>query len=225
VLKPENEARPTRSDVNRFRLQFDPALLRDMATHYDYPGERAMIRDVATPAKARGYFTAKEFVALAHWKTGGRSVPLVLQNTAAEMEEATRIALDPKTREPRRAGVLVALTGVGWPMLGTGTDANRRIEPPGFVSGEHDRAHLLGKQLGGSGDLRENLITMYRRPNRGEMRDIEDQVAQAVRACEVVTYSSIPNYGGGSLPVASVTIVAVGDRGFVLLPDPIRNEP
>ena len=75
--------------MNRFRLQFDPGLLRDMATRYDYPGERALIRDVAAPAKARGWFTADEFVALAHWKTGGRSVPLVLQNDPTEMEEAT----------------------------------------------------------------------------------------------------------------------------------------
>lgn len=102
--------------MNRFRLQFDPALLRDMATEYNYPGERAIIRDVAVPAKARGWFTADEVVELARWKTGGRSVPLVLQNTPAEMEEATRIALDPRTREPRRAGILVALTGVGYPV-------------------------------------------------------------------------------------------------------------
>ena len=43
-------------------------------------------------------------------------MPLVLENEPSEMEEATRIALDPKTREPRRAGVLVALTGVGYPV-------------------------------------------------------------------------------------------------------------
>lgn len=102
--------------MNQFRLQFDPALLRDLATQYDYPGERAIILDVATPAKARGWFTADEFVELARWKTRGRSIPLVLQNTPAELEEATRIALDPRTREPRRAGALVALIGVGYPV-------------------------------------------------------------------------------------------------------------
>lgn len=102
--------------MTRFRLQFDSSLLRDLASRYDYPGEDAMIRDIATPARARGWFTAPEFVELVRWKTGGRSVPLVLRNEPAEIEAATRTALDPRTREPRRARALIALDGVGYPV-------------------------------------------------------------------------------------------------------------
>jgi hypothetical protein len=53
----ENEADPPRSDVNRFRLQFDPALLRDLATQYDYPGERALMRDVFWAKQMAGWST------------------------------------------------------------------------------------------------------------------------------------------------------------------------
>ena len=60
--------------------------------------------------------TRDEFIDLVHWKTGGRSVPLVLRNDRQDIEHATRTALDPKTREPRRAPVLVALEGVGYPV-------------------------------------------------------------------------------------------------------------
>lgn len=100
----------------RFNLQFDPARIHALADRYDYPGERELIRDVVKPAKANRYFTADQFVRLVAWKTQGRSVPLVLENSPDELEAATRTALDPATREPRRAGVLVALRGVGYPV-------------------------------------------------------------------------------------------------------------
>lgn len=102
--------------MNRFRLQFDPSLLPSLATKYDYPDEARLMRDIATPAKARGWFTADEFGDLVHWKTGGRSVPLVLRNDRLDIEQATRTALDPRTQESRRAPVLVALQGVGYPV-------------------------------------------------------------------------------------------------------------
>jgi hypothetical protein len=100
----------------RFKLQFDPALIRALAGRYDYPGEAELIREVARPAKTNRYFTAEQFVRLVAWKTGGRAVPLFLANSPDELEAATRVALDPATPEPLRAGVLVALSGVGYPV-------------------------------------------------------------------------------------------------------------
>lgn len=79
-----------------FRLQFDPALLPSLATKYDYPDEARLIREVATPARARGWFTADEFIDLVHWKTGGRSVPLVLRNDRNDIEQATRVGARPE---------------------------------------------------------------------------------------------------------------------------------
>jgi len=102
--------------MSRFRLQFDPALLPSLAMAYNYPDEPRLIREIATPARSRGWFTADEFVQLVRWKTGGRSVPLVLRNDPDDIVHATRVALDENTREPRRAPVLVALEGVGYPV-------------------------------------------------------------------------------------------------------------
>ncbi|MFC5099862.1 polymorphic toxin-type HINT domain-containing protein [Kibdelosporangium philippinense] len=53
-------------------------------------------------------------------------------------------------------------------MIGEGTSADSDIRPPGFAGGrpigDHARGHLLGKQLGGSGDIAENLVTLFQNP-------------------------------------------------------------
>ena len=53
-------------------------------------------------------------------------------------------------------------------MIGTGTSAQQDIRPPGFISGldpnNHSRGHLIGRQLGGSGDEAKNLVTLYQNP-------------------------------------------------------------
>jgi hypothetical protein len=47
------------------------------------------------------------------------------------------------------------------------------------------------------------------------MKGYERQVALAVAACEVVTYIVTPNYfGTGALPVTTVSMSAVGNRGL-----------
>jgi hypothetical protein len=48
----------------RFKLQFDPALIRTLADRYDYPGESELLREVVGPANANRYFTAEQFVRL-----------------------------------------------------------------------------------------------------------------------------------------------------------------
>jgi DNA-entry nuclease len=51
-------------------------------------------------------------------------------------------------------------------MIGTGTSARHSIKPAGFGGQKsgHARGHLLGNQLGGSGDDVRNLVTIYQNP-------------------------------------------------------------
>ena len=51
-------------------------------------------------------------------------------------------------------------------MVNTGTSANKDIRPAGFISGKanHSRGHLIGRQMGGSGDDPRNLTTLYQNP-------------------------------------------------------------
>jgi len=103
-------------------------------------------------------------------------------------------------------------------MLGAGTKADRRLKPPGFVTGKppygHARGHLLGNQLGGRGDKRENLVTLTQDPaNSPQMRDFETEVARKVRSGEVVEYTARPLYSEGMLPPSAVWLTAFGSRG------------
>jgi hypothetical protein len=101
-----------------------------------------------------------------------------------------------------------------------GTPADQHIRPPGFdaLPGRNRaRGHLLGRQLGGSGDLDANLVAMYQsRANSPVMRDYEDALADAVRDGQTVTYRVKPRYGSPTskgAPVA-VRLTAKGDGGF-----------
>ena len=103
-------------------------------------------------------------------------------------------------------------------MLGTGTRAYPRRTPPGW-RGDGDeyneaRAHLLGRQLGGSGRDARNLVTMtHQGANTPQMRDFENGVARRVAAGEVVQYSATPIYSGGIGPPSGVLLTAHGPKG------------
>jgi hypothetical protein len=103
-----------------------------------------------------------------------------------------------------------------------GSAADPDIRPPSLdelPARNRARAHLLGRQLGGSGDLPANLVALYQtRANTPVMRDYETAVAEAVRAGEVVRYSVRPRYQnpGFNGPPSAIRITAVGDRGFRL---------
>jgi hypothetical protein len=100
-----------------------------------------------------------------------------------------------------------------------GSAADPEIRPPGLDElPERNRArgHLLGRQLGGSGDLPANLVAMYQtRANTPVMRDYESAVAEAVRAGETVRYRVRPRYPSPSSngPPAAIHLTAAGDRG------------
>ena len=59
------------------------------------------------------------------------------------------------------------------------------------------RGHLLGAQLGGSGDVAENLVTLQQNPATSPiMRGFENQVRAAVEGGQTVNYSVTPIYNG-----------------------------
>jgi RHS repeat-associated protein len=103
---------------------------------------------------------------------------------------------------------------------GQGTRANQSIEPPGWndvPQGNRARGHLLGRQLGGSGDIRQNLVTLEQTPaNSPFMRDLEGTVRAAVESGQVVEYSSTPLYKGNNLIPRGITLQARGSGGFNL---------
>jgi hypothetical protein len=106
-------------------------------------------------------------------------------------------------------------------MIGTGTPANPAIRPPGWSGNGNQfneaRGHLLGRQLGGSGDVPENLVTLQQTPtNTPVMSGFESRVRSAIEAGENVRYSSTPIYNGNNLVPRGITLSARGSRGFRL---------
>jgi len=103
-----------------------------------------------------------------------------------------------------------------------GSAADSSIRPPGFdqlPARNRARGHLLGRQLGGSGDLAANLVALYQtRANSPVMRDYESAVAEAVQAGETVRYRVRPIYPSRTFngPPSAIRITATGDRGFRL---------
>ncbi|WP_082879810.1 RHS repeat-associated core domain-containing protein [Methylomonas methanica] len=106
-------------------------------------------------------------------------------------------------------------------MINTGTSANPAIQPPGWSGNgtafNEARGHLLGKQLGGSGDIPENLVTLQQNwTNTPTMRGFEGQVRAAVEGGQVVDYSATPIYNGNNLIPKAVTLVGKGSGGYDL---------
>ena len=115
-------------------------------------------------------------------------------------------------------------------MIGNGTKADPDIRPPGFTggmpTGDHARGHLLGKQLGGTGDDERNLVTLYQNPvNTPVMSKFERQVRKAVDGGESVEYKSTPLYNGTQLIPRAVTLEAHGSGGFHLHVTILNRKP
>jgi len=89
-------------------------------------------------------------------------------------------------------------------MYKTGTSANQSIKPTGWISGKkphgHARGHLIGNQLGGSGDDERNLATIYQNPvNTPNMTKYENEVKNAIVEGDVVRYRVTPVFDGDEL--------------------------
>lgn len=99
-------------------------------------------------------------------------------------------------------------------MINTGTGANRKIRPPGFISGpkyDHSRGHLIAKQLGGSGDEPKNLVTLYQYPvNDPYMNYYELKIRHALNKGETIRYRVVPQYSGQELIPETIILEARG---------------
>jgi DNA/RNA non-specific endonuclease len=131
--------------------------------------------------------------------------------------------VDPATGQ--RSGVTATITAAmvdaaAEDELGSAADPD--IRPPGFdrlPARNRARGHLLGRQLGGSGDLEANLVALYQsRANSPVMRDYEGAVADAAQAGETIQYTVRPLYGSRTSTGAprAIRITATGDAGFRL---------
>lgn len=96
-----------------FKLRFSPSEIPRWAKSYSYPGEDRIVDELSPRARARGYLTRAEFLELSRWKTP-RSQPLCAMNTAAQIREATYIALA-SADERAKAYIMRSLAGIGWP--------------------------------------------------------------------------------------------------------------
>ncbi|HEX4825090.1 MAG TPA: hypothetical protein VFV19_12350 [Candidatus Polarisedimenticolaceae bacterium] len=95
-----------------FRLRFAPSQLKALAARFPALADDPVLA-IAGRARARGYLTKREFMALGDWKTP-RSRPRRAGNTAAVVHEATRLALGATSVE-LKIGILRTLEGVEWP--------------------------------------------------------------------------------------------------------------
>jgi hypothetical protein len=95
-----------------FKLRFPPSAIARWARYAD-PGADEGVEALAPRARARGYLTRPELLELCRWKTP-RTQPRCAENAAAEIREATEIALATDD-ERAKTYILRRLAGVGWP--------------------------------------------------------------------------------------------------------------
>ncbi|MFE1507986.1 LamG-like jellyroll fold domain-containing protein [Streptomyces sp. NPDC058726] len=97
---------------------------------------------------------------------------------------------------------------------GRGTD---RTNPAGWQHLDGDRGwargHLLGRQLGGNGRDRRNLVKMYNAANSDVMAGYEETVRRRLDAGEKIFYASIPEYDGGNPVPKTIEMYALGSSG------------
>ena len=87
------------------------------------------------------------------------------------------------------------------------------LVPPGYQAQVPAlaRGHLLGKQLGGSGDVYENLVTLFQNDaNTPIMSNLERRVREAVVTGQRVEYVVTPIYEGADVVPPRVHIQAAG---------------
>ena len=88
-----------------------------------------------------------------------------------------------------------------------------RATPLGYISGVHERGHLLGAQFGGGGNI-ANIAALYPHVNDPGMKSYETLVRNAIDSGEIVDYQVIVNYNGSDPIPTSITVIATGNKGF-----------
>jgi hypothetical protein len=98
-----------------FTLRFTLNEIDHWASRYAYEDDEAILA-IGEEVKKRGYYTRREFLALAQWKAA-RNIHRCEANAPEQVEYATRIALSPENKFERlRIGILRSLQGVDWPI-------------------------------------------------------------------------------------------------------------
>jgi hypothetical protein len=92
----------------RFKLK----KVRALAASYSYPDDAVAI-EAGQRAKAAGFYTRKDFLAICNWKSA-RTRPLWSDNCEQVVREVTRVVLSTKL-EQLKIGALLVLRGVNWP--------------------------------------------------------------------------------------------------------------
>lgn len=95
-----------------FRLRFPASDIPRWAKSYAY-GDGSALDELGPRVRKRGVLTRAEFLTLCYWKTP-RTQPRCATNTAAQIREATQIALATDD-ERAKIYILRTLAGVGWP--------------------------------------------------------------------------------------------------------------
>jgi DNA/RNA non-specific endonuclease len=114
-------------------------------------------------------------------------------------------------RHGQRSGIQAIVTKA---MIGTGTEPDDKIIPPGYggAKDNHAKGHLLGRQLGGSGDEAANLVTLrHQGCNTPYMRNFENQIRRAVEGGQNVAVRVTPIYEGTNPVPVGITMEAKGD--------------
>ncbi|MFN8495662.1 MAG: DNA/RNA non-specific endonuclease [Caldilineaceae bacterium] len=93
-------------------------------------------------------------------------------------------------------------------MIGTGTSVPSSLRPAGFrgARANHQRGHLIARELGGSGKDPRNIVTMNTSANNPAMRLWERNVRGLAEQGRTVYYEVTPIYNGQSLVARGFTI-------------------
>jgi len=113
-----------------------------------------------------------------------------------------------------------------------GSEADPDIIPPGFydLGANRSRGHVIGRQLGGSGDVEANLVALYQnRANSPVMSSCEGEVADYLRDGRAVGddlyYRVEPVYGSSAQDHPTGIWLYASDNGTVLVDLLIANTP
>jgi len=157
-------------------------------------------------------------------ETGGLAADFAFLKSMSSSVKTGVVAMYAGINDARQAQGAVAILTKD--TISGGTKALQSIEPPGWnllPALNRARAHLLGRSLGGNGNLAENLVTMYQTANQRMYNQFEQKVAEAAQAGAKVEYAATPIYGNLPYPT-KIHCYAKGDNGLDIDMF-INNEP
>jgi hypothetical protein len=131
--------------VPEFVLQFPIEEVRGYASRFPSAGDDDVVA-IGELARARGFYTRDEFVAVCRWKTP-RSAARVAMNSSEDVERATRVALVETSAEAERMEALRSLHGVDW---ATASVLLHLVYPERYPIIDRRALHALGAHPRGS---------------------------------------------------------------------------